>query len=309
MNKKEIIKKLSFIALVVMCFVTFNLTVNAQAAGDIVFAEIAADPNSAVITTPAEPHAEYFVLCNRTTNTAFNLSGFTVADNSTTVLTLPSYNLTANSCVAVVSSANGAAVFGPNPSGYGCASVPTNAIVVASNTFFNGLSNTGDRLGLFTPGAVLIDGVSYGSDTTYLNPAATDVFNNSGATLIRTNYPTGSPSALPDTNTSADFTSRVGTPCDAPLGTTAASATISGRVVSPNGRGLPYVQLTLTGGDLEEPIYATTTEFGRYRFPELPSGETYFLTVSSKRFRFAQPSRVVNLNENLIDVNFVGDGR
>lgn len=309
MNTKRIIKELSFAALAVMCLATFNLTINAQNAGDIIFAEIAADPSSAVITTPSEPHAEYFVLCNRTTNSAFNLNGFTVTDNSATVLTLPSYNLTANSCVAVVSSANGTDVFGANPNGYGCAAAPTNAIVVASNTFFNGLSNTADRLGLFTPGNVLIDGVSYGTDTTDLNPAATDVFNNSGATLIRTGYPTNSPSTLPDTNTNADFTTRAGTPCDAPLGTTAASATISGRVVSSNGRGLPYVRLTLTGGDLEEPIYAATNGFGRYRFPELPSGETYFLTVSAKRFRFAQPTRVINLDENLTDVNFIGEGR
>ncbi len=299
-------RKIGIAWLPAVCFVVlFSSNINAQNAGDLVIAEIAADPSSAALTGGSEPYGEYFVICNRTT-TNFNLNGFTVSDNSTTIITLPSYNLAGNSCVVVI--AGTTAVFSAAPTGYGCANTPTNSIIIPTAQFFNGLSNTGDRLGLFTPTGTLIDGVSYGTDTTYLNPAAPDVFNNSGTTLIRVGYPT-TPSQLPDTNSNADFTSRVGTPCDAPQVTTAASANIGGRITGTNGRGIKNVRIMLTGGSLTEPIYATSTSFGYYRFPEVTVGETYVLQVFSKNYIFNSSSIVVNLIEDLTEANFTGQPR
>lgn len=264
--------------------------VQAQAAGDLVIAEIGADPASAVITT-AEPHAEYFVICNRSA-TNYDLNGWMVTDSAPSTLTLPIIILRANSCVSIVNSTTVPAtnVFSPAPLGYGCASVPLNAVLITTGWFGGNLGNAGERLGLFTPANALIDGVSYGTDIFYLNPAAPDPFNNSGATLIRTGYPTA-PASLPDTDTNADFTSRAsGTPCDAPLAPSAANVEVSGRVLTPNGRGLRNGIVTLTDsrGATRE---ARSSSFGYYRFEDVRVGETYVIDVNSKRYIFT-PSTV-----------------
>ncbi|MEP6902872.1 MAG: hypothetical protein ABJA66_14055 [Actinomycetota bacterium] len=49
---------------------------------------------------------------------------------------------------------------------------------------------------------------------------------------------------------------------------------------------------------------AQTGTFGNYRFDDLPSGETYILTINSKHFVFAEPTTIVNLTDNLTDLNF-----
>jgi len=91
-----------------------------------------------------------------------------------------------------------------------------------------------------------------------------------------------------------------------PFGPTAASAVIGGRITTTRGRGISYVTIMLSGGNLEDPIYATTGTFGYYQFPELATGETYILQVFSRRFTFEPSSRVVNLNNNFTDADFVG---
>jgi hypothetical protein len=74
-------RKIGIAWLLAVCFVLFSSNINAQNAGNLVIAEIAADPSSMTLTGGAEPYGEYFVICNRTT-TNFNLNGFTVSDNS-----------------------------------------------------------------------------------------------------------------------------------------------------------------------------------------------------------------------------------
>lgn len=61
----------------------------------------------------------------------------------------------------------------------------------------------------------------------------------------------------------------------------------------------------ISGGSLEEPLYATTNQFGRYTFEDIPVGETYVLTVFPRRYRFDQTSKVISLNSSLADIDFV----
>lgn len=93
------------------------------------------------------------------------------------------------------------------------------------------------------------------------------------------------------------------------LVTTAADAVIGGRILSMNGRGIRNVRIMLTGGSLSEPIYATSTSFGYYRFPVVPVGETYVLQVFSKNYIFNSSSMVINLTEDLTEANFIGQLR
>lgn len=90
-------------------------------------------------------------------------------------------------------------------------------------------------------------------------------------------------------------------------GTTAADATISGRVVTASGRGISGARIVLTGGDLTEPLYTLTNAFGFFSFAGIESGRTYAVTVSSKRYRFSEPTRTVDLSDSATGVDFVSD--
>jgi len=87
----------------------------------------------------------------------------------------------------------------------------------------------------------------------------------------------------------------------------AADATIGGRVMTPNGRGIRNVFVTLQGGDLVEPMRAITNGFGYYSFEGLEAGQTYILTVDTKRHAFNTPSRVISLNDSISDIDFVAE--
>jgi hypothetical protein len=86
---------------------------------------------------------------------------------------------------------------------------------------------------------------------------------------------------------------------------TAAGADIGGRLLTANGEGIRNATVMITGGNLTAPVYAQTGTFGYYKFSNLPVGQTYVVTVVSKRFTFADPTRVINLLENVTDENFV----
>lgn len=90
------------------------------------------------------------------------------------------------------------------------------------------------------------------------------------------------------------------------LGPTAAMVSLSGRVVTAEGRGIRNARLTLTDAN-GEIRYALSGAFGYYRFTNVSVGETYILTVSSKRFTFANPTRAVNAQEEISDANFIAE--
>jgi Carboxypeptidase regulatory-like domain/Beta-propeller repeat len=89
---------------------------------------------------------------------------------------------------------------------------------------------------------------------------------------------------------------------------TAASANVNGRVKTSNGSGIARARVSITKPNGEIQL-ATTNPFGYYRFQDLAVGETYILNVSSKRYSFAEPTRVISLNEDLTDADFVADGK
>ena len=90
-------------------------------------------------------------------------------------------------------------------------------------------------------------------------------------------------------------------------GPTAAEVFISGRVVSPAGRGIGRATITISGGDLEVPRVVMTNPFGYYRVEGLTAGESYVLTVSAKNRTFAVPARVISLTEDAAGIEFVSE--
>ena len=86
------------------------------------------------------------------------------------------------------------------------------------------------------------------------------------------------------------------------LAPTAASVSISGRVLLSKGRGLSnaFVYLTDQNGNIQ---VRRTNPFGYYRFENVQVGQTATVTVVSKRLRFAP--QVLNLNEEVTQLNFI----
>ncbi len=78
---------------------------------------------------------------------------------------------------------------------------------------------------------------------------------------------------------------------------------VSGRVTTPFDQGLRNVVVTLI-----DPAgvrrRATSSSFGLYSFDNVSPGETYIITVSSRRYRF-EP-KILHISESLANVDFRG---
>lgn len=84
---------------------------------------------------------------------------------------------------------------------------------------------------------------------------------------------------------------------------TAATAVISGRIYDIYGGAVKDVIVSVTSPN-GEVRSMRTNNFGAYRFGELPVGESYVITVRSRRYAFANDSLVVVLMGDLSEQNF-----
>jgi len=88
---------------------------------------------------------------------------------------------------------------------------------------------------------------------------------------------------------------------------TAASASISGRLLTADGHGIRNAAVTITGGGLDHPVTTYTGTFGYYSFDNLQPGLTYVVFVRPKRFAIANPVRAVTLTDNVAGLDFVAE--
>ena len=86
-------------------------------------------------------------------------------------------------------------------------------------------------------------------------------------------------------------------------GAAAASFAVSGRVLTPNGRGLRNAQVTIVDQSGTART-VTTSSFGYYQFDGIASGAVYTIGVASRQYRFA--ARTVEITDNISDFDFVG---
>ncbi len=82
-----------------------------------------------------------------------------------------------------------------------------------------------------------------------------------------------------------------------------ASASISGRILTPDGRGLRNATVSIIDRAGVSRT-ATTSSFGFYQFDDVTSSETYTVGVLSRQYRFA--IRTVDVSDNLTNFDFVG---
>ncbi len=85
---------------------------------------------------------------------------------------------------------------------------------------------------------------------------------------------------------------------------TAASVSISGRVLSSDSRAIGNALLILTDNSTGTAQMTRTSPFGFYAFADVPVGDTYVLTVARKGYIFVNSPMLIALTDDLIGVDF-----
>ncbi|HVF29549.1 MAG TPA: carboxypeptidase-like regulatory domain-containing protein, partial [Pyrinomonadaceae bacterium] len=88
---------------------------------------------------------------------------------------------------------------------------------------------------------------------------------------------------------------------------TAAPASVSGRVIDSFGRGIYGARMTITDAQTGESWVALSNMLGYYTIEGPEAGGFYMLSVSHKRYSFADSTRTFSLNEDLVGMDFVAN--
>jgi len=88
---------------------------------------------------------------------------------------------------------------------------------------------------------------------------------------------------------------------------TAAPASISGRTVDSFGNGIGGTRVTVMDAQSGQTYFALTNPFGYYTIEGPEVGNFYIMTVSNKRYTFADDTRTFSLSDNLTDVDFIAN--
>ncbi len=210
----------------------------------------------------------------------------------------------------------------------------TYLIVQSTTTLFAGQDFDENDDGLFDPllGITAIDGFAllvnpeeeyvYGANLGAVNissipgleqPDAVTRFASNSTPFVIDAFYYGELAATPDETTeyagpfSPNFPTGTGmlTPGapNVPPGSSPTAAAVGGRVVDASGRGVFNVTLIATGGNTR--ARAITNQFGYYRFEALPTGSTYTVTATSKRYTFA--SQTATPTDNITNLNFTAN--
>lgn len=90
------------------------------------------------------------------------------------------------------------------------------------------------------------------------------------------------------------------------LAPSASMVSVSGRALTAGGFGIRNAVIDLVGPD-GSVRNARSNAFGYFQFEGVPAGETYVMSIRSKRYTFAQPSIVINLADDVQGLEFVSN--
>jgi subtilisin family serine protease len=131
-----------------------------------------------------------------------------------------------------------------------------------------------------------------------MNPAAspatvTQIIKASGTANVLTTNDTTSPNLLLYTTV---------------LSPTAATVTLSGRVLNSTGRGVRNIPLTLTDPGSGTVLMARTNMMGFYHFINVQVGSTYVITAfPNRQIQITNPIRSLFITDPTADVNFIAE--
>lgn len=86
-----------------------------------------------------------------------------------------------------------------------------------------------------------------------------------------------------------------------------ANISLGGRILTASGQGIRSASVTISGGNLPSPVTVTTGSFGYYNFQGLQAGAQYSVTVTTKKYVIAQPTRTVAPQSNVSNFDFVAE--
>ncbi|MBP6002818.1 MAG: carboxypeptidase regulatory-like domain-containing protein [Pyrinomonadaceae bacterium] len=89
---------------------------------------------------------------------------------------------------------------------------------------------------------------------------------------------------------------------------TAAGVSIDGQVRSADGRGIGRVTVSVTHPSSGEVRTTITNPYGHFSIEDLPAGEFYVVSVSSKTHQFSTPSYAFTLLDSVSGLTFIADG-
>jgi CSLREA domain-containing protein len=81
--------------------------------------------------------------------------------------------------------------------------------------------------------------------------------------------------------------------------------TVSGTVMTEGGMPIRNIVVVLSEGGLAQPRFTVTGSLGNYVFTDVPANG-YTISISSKRYSFAEDGKFINVLDNLSNVNFIG---
>ncbi len=90
-----------------------------------------------------------------------------------------------------------------------------------------------------------------------------------------------------------------------PLNPSAGGSNVGGRVTRADGMGLGNVSVVLQNPLTGERRTALSSPFGYYYFEDVPTGESYVVSVASRNYSFLVSSRVITLFDSVSGIDFV----
>lgn len=90
------------------------------------------------------------------------------------------------------------------------------------------------------------------------------------------------------------------------LAPTAATVLVAGRVTTADGRGIRNARVSLIDSAGTTRVFHSAA-FGHFRFAGITAGQTVIVTIQAKRFIFSQPTVVLNVTDDVLDLNFTAE--
>ena len=87
----------------------------------------------------------------------------------------------------------------------------------------------------------------------------------------------------------------------------AASVSAGGRITDAFGNPIARATIVLQNASTGEMQTVSIGTFGYYLFENLPAGDTYFISVSHRRYEFSQNTQIFVLNDAVDNLNFTAD--
>jgi len=191
----------------------------------------------------------------------------------------------------------------PGPNNLQNFPVLTSAVSAGGSTTvagtLNSTASTTFRVEFFSNSAC--DSSGNGEGQTLLGSTAATTVGNSASINIA--LPIAAPVGHFVTATATDAANNTSEFSQCLIVTASPGVQVSGRVTTPTGLGLRNAVVALTDSQGVRRT-ATTSSFGNYTFENVRSGENYIIGVSSKRYRFA--ARTMLVNGSLSNVDFIG---